>query len=106
MYITPSTGSSAQQAKRLFDLEEMVHELKDTGIYYEEVKPIETSNNCTDIAIKVPERSPEVRKALLEMFWTDGILRKVVEPKSAEVTIEEMTEIMEIFRGLAKDDQH
>ena len=84
MYITPSTGSSAQQAKRLFDLEETIRELKDTGIYYEEVKPIETSNNCTDVAIKVPERSPEVKKALREIFWTDGVLRKIVEPKRAE----------------------
>jgi hypothetical protein len=73
MYITPSTGSTAQQMKRL---EERIHELRDTGIYYEEVKPIETSNNCVDVAIKVPERSPEVKEALREIFWTDGILRK------------------------------
>ena len=65
MYITPSTGSSAQQSKRLFDLEETIRELRDTGIYFEEVKPLETSNNCTDAAITVPERSPEVEKALL-----------------------------------------
>lgn len=84
MYITPSLGSTAQQLKRL---EEMVHELRDTGIYLEEVKPIETSNNCTDVAIKVPERSSEVSEALMEIFWTDGILRKVVEPKSVEAAI-------------------
>lgn len=84
MYITPSTGSTAQQLKRLSDLEEMIHELRDTGIYYEEVKPIETSNGCTDVAIKVPERSPEVKQALREIFLTDGILRKVVEPSRVE----------------------
>ena len=107
MYITPSTGSSAQQAKRLLDLEEKIQELKDTGIYFEEVKPLETSNRCTDVAFKVPERSSEVKQAALrEMFWTDGILRKIVEPKSAEDTVKDMTEVMEIFRGLVKDDEH
>lgn len=84
MYITPSTGSSTQQAKRSSDLEEMIHELKDTGIYFEEVKPIETSNTCTDVAIKVPERSPEVKQALREMFYTDGIIRNIILAKRAE----------------------
>lgn len=83
MYITPSTGSTAQQMKRLSDLEEMIHELRDTGIYFEEVKPIETSNNCIDVAIKVPERSPEVKQALREVFLTDGIIRKIITPKRA-----------------------
>lgn len=84
MYITPSTGSSAQQAKRLFDLEDMIQELKDTSIYYEEVKPLETSNNCTDVAFKVPERSSEVKQALREIFWTDGILRKIIPANRVE----------------------
>ena len=84
MYITPSTGSSAQQAKRLLDLEEKIQELKDTGIYFEEVKPLETSNTCTDVAIKVPERSSEVKQALREMFCTDSIIRKILLAKRAE----------------------
>lgn len=84
MYITPSIGSSAQQAKRLFELEERIQELKDTGIYYEEVKPLETSNTCTDVAIKVPERNSEVKQALREIFWTDGILRKIIPAKPVE----------------------
>ena len=84
MYTTPSTGSSAQQAKRLFELEEKIQELKDTGIYYEEVKPLKISNNCTDVALKVPERSQEVKKALREMFCTDSIIRKILLDKRAE----------------------
>ena len=84
MYITPSIGSSAQQANRLFELEERIQELKDTGIYYEEVKPLETSNNCTDVAIKVPERSSAVKQALREIFWTAGILRKIIPTKPVE----------------------
>ncbi len=90
MYITPSIGSSAQQAKSLSDLEEMIHELKDTGIYFEEVKPAETSNNCTNI---------EIVQQVIDKYLTRELPKQVEEASGWDNYW-----IKEAFKELAEED--